>query len=317
MITSHESLSVNNLTKIFKSVSPFTFKHTEFIAVNDVSFNLARAEILGLLGPNGAGKTTIIQMLLSVLVPTSGSINYFGLDFFNHRSEVLQHVAFASTYVKLPARLTVKENLDIYGRLYGLKAATRAERIERNLKFFGLWHTKDKEIGLLSAGQVTCVMIAKAFLANPAIVLLDEPTASLDPDIAHQVRQFILYQQQEFNVSILLTSHNMDEVTEVCDRVLVLKSGRIIADNSPERLAASVSCTKIHLTSQSLDDIIIYAQEKKIPYVQEKNSISLEVDEQDIANVLADLARKNITYSSISVDKPSLEDYFLKRLICS
>ena len=244
-------LVVNNLTKTF--VSGFwPFKTPKISSVvNAISFQLKKGEILGLLGPNGAGKTTTIQMLLGTLIPSfasscakapagtaiHGSITYFGKDFAKHRIESLKKIGYASGYDKLPARLTVIENLDIVGRIYGMTAQHRAQQIEKLLKFFRIWELRDRETGTLSAGQATRVMLAKAFIYDPEIVLLDEPTASLDPDVAHEVRQFILAQCKERGISILITSHNMDEVTELCDRVLVLKNGTIIADNTPEVLA--------------------------------------------------------------------------------
>ncbi len=306
-------LTVHNLVKIFPVQGKrFSFKaDSTFTALNNVSFSLQEGEVLGLLGPNGAGKTTTIHILLGILTPTSGSIEYFGKDFYLHRTEIMPFLSFASTYVKLPGRLTVWENLDIYGRLYGLSYTDRLARIEKYLKFFGMWNIKDKETGVLSAGQTTRVMLAKAFLPRPRIVLLDEPTASLDPDIAHEVRNFILEEQKQNATSILVTSHNMDEVTEICDRVLVLKRGTIIADNTPESLAASVAQTRIHFISEDLYKLEEFAQRRGISYILEKNGISLALDEQLLASFLIELAHEGIRYSSIALDKPTLEDYFL------
>jgi ABC-2 type transport system ATP-binding protein len=311
MQTKQAILDVKNLVKTFTTTGFLTKKTHVFTAVNSVSFELGASEILGLLGPNGAGKTTIVQMLLSILIPTDGTITYFERDFYKHRSEILQQIAFASTYVKLPGRLTVQENLDIYGRLYGMSSKNRQEAIKKYLTFFGLWHARDKETGVLSAGQTTCVMLVKAFMTNPKIVLLDEPTASLDPDIAHLVREFIVRQQQELGVSILVTSHNMEEVTQICDRVLVLKQGTIIANNTPEQLAASVASTRIHITTDTIPALTQYAHEHKLIYTLEKNGLSIEIDDHAIANLLNSLTRNNIYYSHISIDKPTLEDYFL------
>ena len=153
----------------------------------------------------------------------------------------LKKIGYASGYDRLPARLTVLENLDIVGRIYNISEPQRKQQIEKLLHSFGIWDLRSRQTGTLSAGQATRVMLAKAFIANPEIVLLDEPTASLDPDVAHEVRQFILKQRQELQTAVLITSHNMDEVTELCDRALVLKNGTIIADNTPELLARSTS----------------------------------------------------------------------------
>lgn len=295
-------LKVSNLTKMYDN----------YTAVNNVSFSIKEGEIVGLLGSNGAGKTTTIMMLLSTLKPTSGSIVYFGKDFTAHRSEILEKVSYASTYVKIPPRLTIEENLDIYARLYGLSTERRKEQIKKYLTFFGMWNIRDRETGALSAGQLTRVLLAKAFISSPKIVLLDEPTASLDPDIAQEVRAFIIEQQRDHNVSILLTSHNMDEVTEVCDRVLVLQNGSIIAENTPEALAASISQSHVRLTiTDSIDKAIAFAEHNKVLYAMHNNVMEITIHEQEIAHLLDSLALQGIKYSQISIDKPTLEDYFL------
>lgn len=305
-------LSVTNLTKTFTAgFWPFTKKQT-YTAVNTISFQLKKGEILGFLGPNGAGKTTTIQMLLDTLTPTSGSISYFGADFAQHRIAALKKIGYASGYDKLPARLTIIENLDIVGRIYGMNALYRAQQIEKLLKFFGIWEMRDRQTGTLSAGQATRVMLAKAFIADPEIVLLDEPTASLDPDVAHEVRQFILAQRKERGISILITSHNMDEVTELCDRVLVLKQGTIIADNTPEQLAQSTSKVRVHLIiAGDFDRARMYLRDMQLTHTAQASHLTIELDEHAIAQFLADLGERKIIYSHISIDKPTLEDYFL------
>ena len=169
-------LQVNNLSKTFTSgIWPFTKPQT-YTAVNNISFGLKKGEILGFLGPNGAGKTTTIQMLLGTLTPSGGTISYFGLNFASNRKEVLKKMGYASGYDKLPARLTIRENLDIVGRIYGIKQPHRSQQIEKLLKFFNLWDLRDRQTGTLSAGQSTRVMLAKAFICDPQIVLLDELT---------------------------------------------------------------------------------------------------------------------------------------------
>src|SRR5262249_38080219 len=156
------------------------------------------------------------------------------------------------------------------------------------------------------------MMLSKAFMPDPAIVLLDEPTASLDPDIAHDVRQFLLKQTKERGTSLLITSHNMDEVTEICDRVLVLKNGVIVADNTPEELASSVSLIRVHLSvTEGLEQLVQYVQEQQLPYILHPHEIEIALHEQHIAPFLSALATRNILYSHISIDKPTLADYFL------
>jgi len=305
-------LKVNNLTKIFTSgFWPLQTPKT-YTAVNDISFQLRKGEILGFLGPNGAGKTTTIQMLLGTLTPSSGSINYFATNFAQHRIAALKKIGYASGYDRLPARLTVLENLDIVGRIYGLAKINRTQQIENLLKFFGIWDLRNQQTGTLSAGQTTRVMLAKAFICDPEIVLLDEPTASLDPDVAYEVRQFILAQRKEKNVSMLITSHNMNEVAEICDRVIVLKHGSIIANNTPEQLAQSISKVRIQLlVTQNFEVLLMYLRTAQFMHTLENTHITIELDEHAIAQFLIHLSERKIMYSHISIDKPSLEDYFL------
>lgn len=314
MQTSDHVLRVDRLEKVFTTRSLFTRKVTkEFVAVNKISFDMTKGEILGLLGPNGAGKTTTIQMLLGTLTPSGGSISYFGKNFATHRSEILQKIGFASAYSKLPGKLTVYENLDVFGRLYGLSSDERQQRIAHLLEVFNIADLRSKMTRNLSAGQTTRAILAKAFLPNPDIVLLDEPTASLDPDIAHDIRGFILQQQRERNISILFTSHNMDEVAEVCDRIVVMKNGDIVACDTPSRLAASISVTRVELMiSQGLPSALTYLTTHQIIHTLEKNFLKIEIDEHKISGFLAALANEGVHYSQISIEKPTLEDYFLR-----
>jgi ABC-2 type transport system ATP-binding protein len=306
-------LKVDSLQKTFYSKSWWFGKKESFTAVKGISFALAHGEILGFLGANGAGKTTTIQMLLGILKPTSGSIIYFDKDFLKYRSQILKKVTFASAYVKLPGKLTIYENLDVFARLYNVPHKERIIRIKKFLTMFNMWEMRNKETGVLSAGQMTRVMLAKAFVPHPSIVLLDEPTASLDPDVALEVRQFVLKEKEQEGLSVLFTSHNMDEVTQVCDRVLVLQNGTIIADNTPWQLATSVANIRVHLLiPQDMQKAILYAQKNNAPYkITENNWIELEIDENAVAQFLTGLVHEKISYSQIYIDQPTLEDYFL------
>lgn len=303
-------LSVHDLTKIY----PAPKKGGKvFTAVSHISFDLLEGEVLGLLGPNGAGKSTTISMLLGALTPTLGTITYFGKAFEKNRSEILNQVAFCSTYVRMPWRLTVMENLRVYSLLYGVDKKTFENRSEKFLKFFEVWDQRNKTMNELSAGQSTRVMLAKAFIPHPKVVLLDEPTASLDPDIAHQVRHFVKEQQREFNTSILYTSHNMDEVSDVCDRVVFLRHGEILAVDTPEKLASSVSISHMHLqVKDGLKRIEIFAKKENLPTKIEGREIEITLDEHKIAAFLSQLAQEKIEYTKISIDAPTLEDYFLE-----
>lgn len=272
---------------------------------------MERGETLGILGPNGAGKTTTIHMLLDLLTPTSGSITYFGKNFYTHRSEILQKVGFGTTYSRLPGSMSVADNLDIFGRLYGLSRVQREKKIDELLELLGASYLKNREAGELSAGETTRVILAKAFLADPEIVLLDEPTASLDIDIAQSVREFICHQSEQ-GISFLFTSHNMHEMTQVCDRIIVMQNGIIVADNTPEQLSETVSRSFLQLmVGEHLSACIEYAQKKNIRYELLGNTITFEIDEHLIAQTLIDLSHQAITYTQISIKRPTLEDYFL------
>ena len=210
-------LEVKNLEKKFK----------DFIAVNNVNFCIKEGQTLGGLGPNGCGKTTTIGMLLGLIKPSNGKIFINDENFENlNREKILSKFNFASPYVELPKKLTVKENLEIYGRLYGVKDLNK--RIleisgDLNLGFFS-----NKKTGELSSGQKNRVSLAKSLINNPKILFLDEPTASLDPDIGDFVRKYIEEYKSKNKVSILLASHNMKEVERLCDQVIMMKEGTIV-----------------------------------------------------------------------------------------
>jgi ABC-2 type transport system ATP-binding protein len=309
-------LVVENLFKIFRTgtfLSKLLSKYEEFIAVDNISFELKEGEILGILGPNGAGKTTTIQMLLDLLTPTRGKITYFGKDLFTHKTKIMEHVAFASSYLKLPSALTVYETLIIYSKIYGLSHGLQKKEIEKNLEFFGLEKVKDRLTKHLSAGQLTRLALAKSFLPKPKILLLDEPTAALDPDIAQQIRKYILQERKYSNLSVLFTSHNMYEVEEMCDRILVLKNGKIIASETPKNLTSKVRTSHVKLMLENKKELLLnYLEERKLNYKFEGNFIDIDIVEYKISDLLIDLSKLGINYSQISIDKPSLEDYFLQ-----
>lgn len=307
-------LSVESLVKTFEPKGLFLRTQAKaFTAVNNISFALQAGEIVGILGPNGSGKTTMMHMLLGTLLPTSGSIKYFGKDFESNRSELLQHIGFASSYLKLAPRLTIQENLDVFGRLYGLTHSQRVERIQLYLKAFDLWDIRTKEVASLSAGQTTRVMLSKAFLTDPSVVLLDEPTASLDPDIAYEIRQFILQEQRERGIGLLLASHNMDEVSQMCNRVLVLKHGSIIANDTPMALASRISLARINLTIlHGMETALHYAQSNNLCYEVNGTTLTIEVDEHKVGQLLIQFAHELVAYTHVAIAKPSLEDYFLQ-----
>ena len=220
-------IEVQGLTKVFPSIK----------AVDAVSFHIYPGEILGLLGPNGAGKTTIIHMLLGLTTPTAGEIKVFGLNMHKHRMEIVQDVNFSSTYVSMPNSLTVKECLRVYARLYHVKE--REDRVSDLLRTFEIEHIQNRLIRHLSSGQQTRLNLAKALINNPRLLFLDEPTASMDPDIADKTRRLLRRIKKERNLSILYTSHNMAEMEEMSDRILFLHHGKIIASGRPQEVVKS------------------------------------------------------------------------------
>lgn len=306
-------ITVSRLTKLFyRRRSWFKASGEPFTAVKDASFSIDQGEVVGILGPNGAGKTTIIQMLLDVLTPTSGSITYFGKELARNRTDILQQVAFGSAYTNLPGRLTIRENLTIFGTLYGLSGPLLQRRIDEYSTLFGINEILHKETGSLSAGQQTRVMLAKTFLVHPKIIILDEPTASLDPDIAHDVRDLIIKEQKERNLTVIIASHNMDEVAEICNRVIVLSKGSIIADDTPLMLARSVAQARVHLVvSDGLQRLAAWLDAQELTYEIRDRLIEITLDEKEIATLLAACAKLEVPYSSITIQKPTLEDYFL------
>jgi ABC-2 type transport system ATP-binding protein len=205
-------------------------------AVRDVSFELQRGSTVGLLGGNGAGKTTTIGMMLGLIVPSGGAIEILGEDMLRHRHRVLPRLNFSSPYVDFPNRLKVRENLMVFAQLYGLKRAR--ERIDALAADLDLTPLLDRKTGSLSSGQKTRVSVAKALLNRPEILLLDEPTASLDPDTADWVRSYLETYQRASGASILLASHNMAEVERLCDEVLMMKAGSIVDRGAPDALIA-------------------------------------------------------------------------------
>ena len=218
------SIDVRHLRKVYG----------EIVAVDDLSFAVPRGAVLGLLGGNGAGKTTTIAMLLGLLEPTAGEVQVLGVDMRRHRYAALPRMNFSSPYVDLPHRLTVRQNLLFYGRLYGVRRLS--QRIDQIAEHMQVGPFLDRQAGKLSAGQKTRVALAKALINTPDVLLLDEPTASLDPDTADWVRGYLKDYQRQTHATILLASHNMGEVERLCDDVVLLQAGRLFDRGSPRDL---------------------------------------------------------------------------------
>jgi len=306
-------LEVKNLTKIFSGT--FSLKKMKrgksTVAVDNISFNIHEGEIMGLLGANGAGKTTTTQMLLGTTEKSKGKIKFFGKDFDKHRQSILQEVNYASAYTQLPRQMTVYENLLVYAKMYQVEYPKK--RIAMLLEQFEMEDYRNKDIKSLSAGQLTRIILTKAFINFPRVLLLDEPTASLDPDIATSVRKFLLKQQKKYGVAMLFTSHNMAEVAEMCDRVVFLRKGKVVAEDTPEGLAKTIKhCSLRLLVGDGLKRLKVFAEGRNYQIKVKEREAEIMIKEEDVASFLNKLAKHDIKYSEISIDKPTLEDYFLQ-----
>ena len=218
-------IEIKNLTKKFKSIT----------AVNNISFKIEKNNTLGLLGPNGCGKTTSIGMMLGLITPTSGEILIDGVKLDSkNRIKLLSLMNFASPYIELPKKLTVKQNLEVYARMYGV--INKDERIKELIEDLNLNQFLDKKTGELSSGQKNRVSLAKSLINKPKLLFLDEPTASLDPDIGDFVRQYLEKYKKENDLTVLLASHNMKEVERLCNKIIMMKQGSIVDEGTCEEL---------------------------------------------------------------------------------
>ena len=218
------SIEVINLSKSYKTKN----------AVNNINFKINENEIVGLLGPNGCGKTTTIGMILGLLKPTSGRVLINGKNIENNKISILHKMNFISPYIELPKKLTVNQNLIVYGKLYNIQNLN--ERINFLSEKLRLGDLLDKITGELSSGQKNRVSLAKALINDPTVLLLDEPTAALDPETADFIRTFLEKYKEEKKISVLLASHNMDEVKRLCNSVMMMKDGTIVDSGTPEDL---------------------------------------------------------------------------------
>jgi ABC-2 type transport system ATP-binding protein len=239
---------MDTLMSTIVRVTDLTKQYGSLTAVDHVSFEIRAGEIVSLLGPNGAGKTTIIQMLLTLVSPSGGDIRIFGKALKEHREELLSMMNFTAPYSVLPYNLTTKEALKVYSLLYGV--SNYRERVSFLVDEFELGWLANKKVGQLSSGEQMRIGIAKAFVNSPTLLLLDEPTASLDPAVARGLRAKILKLVRETGGAILWTSHNMREIEQVSDRIIFLSRGNIVADDSPDNL-------KSYFGQEDLEEIFI------------------------------------------------------------
>lgn len=294
-------LEVHNLSKWY----------AEYHAVKGISFDLREGEILGVLGPNGAGKTTTMQMLLGLTTPDSGSIHYFGKDFADNREYCLSRINFASAYAKLQGKISIRQSLLVHAGLYGM---TKPEaRIAELAELLGITDFLDQVFWHLSSGQQTRAILAKALLSRPKLLLMDEPTASLDPEIVNKIIDVIRQLRSQENVSIVFTSHNMEEVTRLCDRVMFLRSGVVETIDTPVGLTKKIRHSTLSLVFQGAHSKV-ERYLKSTPHIfsfNSKQQVEIKVPEDEIPAVLFGFKKHDIFISHISIAKPTLEDVFL------
>jgi ABC-2 type transport system ATP-binding protein len=295
-------LQVENLVKEFNG----------FRAVDHVSFAIPKGRIVGLLGPNGAGKTTTIHMLLGITTPTAGQITYFGQDFATHRQACLQRINFASSYNTLQGRITVAQNLIVFGHLYGIRRPEA--KIHKWADYFEVTPLLNRRYWDLSTGQRTRVNLIKALLNDPELILMDEPTAALDPDIADKTLSLIEEIRRDAGVSILYTSHRMNEVTRICDEVIFLDRGRIFAQDTPLGLTKRIRSAQLRLTVEGERDTVAAFLRERAPNFRftQDHTVVIDTMEQQIPELIFGLSERGVWITDIEVEKPTLEDVFLK-----
>lgn len=294
-------LCVRDLTKIFGN----------FTAVDNACFELNQGEVLGLLGQNGAGKTTTIQMLLGVLTPTSGEISYFGQSLKNNLSTIQEQINFSSAYTNLPYNLRVSDCLHYISYFY--KINNRPQRIREIIQQFELNKLLSRRIADLSSGEQTRLNIAKAFINRPKIVLLDEPTASLDPENARIIKNFILEQQQQEGLSVIFTSHNMNDVEEVCDRVIFIENGKITWNDTPYNLARRLDLSTVSLMLDKPSDALHkILSTHGINWEVNGAEISFKTQESLVPKLIQLLMAEQISFHGLTINRASLEEYFFK-----
>jgi len=295
-------LQVKNLTKRFGS----------FAAVDSISFDLREGEVLGLLGPNGAGKTTTIQILLGITTPNSGEIRYFEKDFSQNRQECLQKINYTSAFNTLQSRTTVWENLLVFANLYLIDDPKK--KILDLVKYFEIQDLLDSQYKYLSSGEKTRVNFIKALLNDPKIILMDEPTASLDPDIADKTLSLIEQIKKDRKISILYTSHNMNEIDRICDRVIFLSQGKIVAEDTPLNLTKKIETTTLRLTFDKGKKIIekyLLANKQEFEFSKD-NIVIIKTKEKLVPKLIFGISNEGIWMTDIEIQKPTLEDVFLQ-----
>jgi len=308
-----KEVGLNNMVAII--VENLTKKFNGFVAVDNISFSITRGEIFGLLGPNGAGKTTIISMLSTLLRPTSGSALVNGFELTKKEDDIRKSIGIVFQDQSLDEELTAYENMDFHGRLYRISKTVRQERIVDLLKLVGLEERKDSLVKTFSGGMRRRLEIARGLLHEPKVLFLDEPTLGLDPQTRNHLWEYIERLNKEKGITIILTTHYMDEADRLCDRVAIMDKGKLIAANTPEKLKEEIGGDVITITSSEREEL--YAKLKTLSWIKHVEphdgflTLNLENAERHIAEIANLSATNGIEIDSISIHKPTLEDVFL------
>ncbi len=300
-------LTVKNLVKTFNT------KEGTLTAVDTVSFSVKKGEIFGLLGVNGAGKSTTLNILSGLISPDSGTIKVFGKDFSKHDEEIKQRFNLATAYYSLSSHVTVLQNLKVYARLYNVEDPEA--KIDALAKKFMIAHKYNTKIRSLSSGERSRVVIVKALLNDPELLFLDESTAGLDPDMAELTRQHLIDYNKETGCTIIFTSHYMQEVEKLCDRIAFMNNGKIVKVGSAKELVKELDQQTVRLSfSRHITKARKLLEKKKIKYEQEGNTLTFKIKNRQkiIYPIIREFIHQNITFDDIHLEKPTLEEYFIK-----
>ena len=303
------ALKVSNLRKNFKG------KNKIVKAVNNLSFQVKKGEIFGLLGVNGAGKSTTLNMLCGLILPDSGQIEMFGKDFFKNEEELRSQFNLATAYYTLSVNLTVKQNLKVYARLYNIKNPDQKIK-ELTEKFLFTEHFETK-VRSLSSGEKTKLVLIKSLLNEPKLLFLDECTAGLDPDVAEIVREHIIQYNKETGCTIIFTSHYMQEVEQMCDRIAFMDRGRIVKIGKAKELIAELETQNIQIHfSRQIEKAEQILKNENIKFeMPEKGVLSFQVQNREkiIYPLLEKFVKAKIPFDDLHLNKPTLEEYFIKQ----
>ncbi len=294
-------------------IEHLTRRFGDLVAVDDISFDIGQGEIFGLLGPNGAGKTTTLSMLATMLEPSSGSATVNGIDIMGDAAGVRRSIGIVFQDQSLDEELTAWENMDFHGRLYRIPAEVRNQRIDELLRLVELSDRKDDIVKTFSGGMRRRLEIARGLLHHPAVLFLDEPTLGLDPQTRNHLWTYIATLAKEKGITIVITTHYMEEADRLCNRIAIIDHGKIIAMDTPERLKERIGGEVVTITSPDPDRVISILSRAglKADRSGEQVTVSLENAEQQISGLIVRLSENKVPVTAIAIHKPTLEDVFL------